>query len=420
MNSGRYYDAIVIGAGPSGSMAAWELARAGKSVALLERRILPRRKTCGGGIPISAQNLLELELCQDISQESIVESTVRSIRHTYQFKSPYLAEINPDGAAPEYSLWMVQRSIFDNALAQRAARAGVELIDGLPVKTVSILPDGKVLVQAEGEEGIWEASCGTLIGGDGANGVTAGKVKLRRNRALAIAIEAEVPHRWGDGHPDLRPDVCHLEYGVKRGYAWVFPKANHLNVGAGFFQVNREKDSHQESVKQDLRNFIVQYLSYLGAPQNEQDLTFFAHPLPIWNGIEPLQNQQHNVLLIGDAAGLINPFFGDGILHAMKSGKIAAQCVLQNRTEFYTGEIEKEFRTNFDAALKFSKFFYRFPWLCYRYGVINPNSTRTAVRLLSGDLTFPQISKRIMNRIRQAIAAERRGSFKNSEQNINS
>jgi len=63
----------------------------------------------------------------------------------------------------------------------------------------------------------------------------------------------------------------------------------------------------------------------------------------------------------GDSAGLINPFFGDGILHALKSGQIAARCILEKTQHDYTRAIGREFKTNFDAALKLSKFFYQWP-----------------------------------------------------------
>ena len=81
----------------------------------------------------------------------------------------------------------------------------------------------------------------------------------------------------------------------------------------------------------------------LGVPRTESELQFYAHPLPIWNGLDRIQTRDNRILLAGDSAGLINPFFGDGILHALKSGQIAAKCILNHNEKDYTKEIAGEF-----------------------------------------------------------------------------
>lgn len=406
-NAMQHYDAIVVGAGPAGNTAAFELARGGAKVALLEKQALPRHKTCGGGIPRAVSQVLAFEELRDLAPEAFVEADTRYMRHTFRFEDPFLAPMNgPEDAEKPLAIWMVQRSIFDNVLAQRAARAGAELRESLPLKRLEIAPKGPVKVYAEGKEGAWEATCDTLIGADGANGIVAHQVNLRRNRALAIAIEAEVPHTWGEGHPDLRPEVCHLEYGaVARGYAWVFPKGDHLNVGAGVFRP-RNNSRGDSGVREELHRAILDYLTMLGVPRRAEDLHFYAHPLPIWNGLDKIQTRDNRVLLAGDAAGLINPIFGDGILHAIKSGQIAARCALAGNTAGYTRAIAAEFRANFDAALKLSRFFYQWSHFCYRHGVKRVSATRTATRLISGEAVFQDITRRVIRRIRQGMKAD--------------
>ena len=399
-----HYDVIVVGAGPAGNSAAFDLARSGVRTALIEKQTLPRHKTCGGGMPMMVGQVLELESLKDLVPDAFVEAETTQMRHTWKFGDPVLGSMNPDPADPRMlSLWMVRRSVFDNALAQRAANAGAELRDGLAVKSLEREAEGAIRVTAEGKSGSWDATADTVIGADGANGIVARLSGLRRERALAIAIEAEVPHRWGDGHPDLREDVCHLEYGaVDRGYAWVFPKGDHLNVGAGVFRP-RTDTSGDNSVRTDLRKAIMDYLALLGVPKREEDLLFHAHPLPIWNGLDRLQTPDNRVLLAGDAAGLINPFFGDGILHALRSGQIAARCVIDKRQSEYTRVIGEEFRANFDAALKLARFFYQWPRFCYNHGVRRPTATRTATRLLCGDALFTEVAGRAIRRLRQAL-----------------
>ena len=441
----NHYDVIVVGAGPAGNAAAYDLARAGARVALLEKQFLPRHKTCGGGMPMTVAQVLALDEMRDLAPEAFVEADTRYMRHTFRFENAHLAPINPDQTVPNsqndaqisheavpspLALWMVHREVFDNALAQRAARAGAELLDGLAVKTLTVTPEGPLLVHAvrhrdvqnrenrdsknhsenNGEYAFteWAATANTIIGADGANGIVARSVGLRRERSLAIAIEAEVPHYWGTGHPDLRPDVCHLEYGcVRNGYAWVFPKANHLNVGAGVFRPRRDGGRGDISVRDELHLAILNYLKMLGVPQKVEDLVFHAHPLPTWNGLDTLQTRDNRVLLAGDAAGLINPLFGDGILHALKSGKLAAKCILEGRNADYTRAIGAEFCANFDAALKLSKIFYQFPGFIYKHGVTRPGATRQTVRLLSGELQFNDVTGRVLRVLRKAMLTDR-------------
>ena len=411
----KHYDVVVVGAGPAGGAAAYELARRGASVALLEKQILPRHKTCGGGMPMTVAQTLALSEASGLTPDAFVEAEVRYMRHTLHFADPCLGALNPDADANRQAngplrLWMVRRSVFDNALAQRAARAGAEVRDGLALKSL-IVEGGAVRLRAESKDGAgtsWEATADTVIGADGANGIVSRSFGLRRERSLAIAIEAEVPHEWGTGHADLRPDVCHLEYGaVRYGYAWVFPKADHLNVGAGIFMQRGAKGKGDNTARQELQTAIVDYLNLLGVPRRMDELTFHAHPLPLWNGLDTLQTLDNRILLAGDAAGLVNPLFGDGIVHALKSGQIAAQCILDGRQAHYTRAIGKEFKSNFDAALKLSRIFYKWPGFIYRHAVSRPNASAIAARLLSGDMELSNISGRVWRVLRRAMVTDR-------------
>ena len=418
-----HYDVIVIGAGPSGNTAAFDLARAGLRVALIEKQPLPRHKTCGGGLPYATRQLLQLDILHDMPADAFVECDTRFMRHTYKFAEPHLGDMNPaplpsqvwgespDSISPKInfplSLWMVHRSVFDNALAQRAAQAGADLRDGLAVKAIENEKGKPITVRAEGKSGTWDATCDFVIGADGANGVTAKQIGLRKERTLAIAIEVEVPHSYGTGHETLTPEILHLEFGaVPHGYAWIFPKGNHLNVGAGVFRPRSAEKRGDASVKAELHRAIQDYMELLEVPNRNMELTYHAHPLPIWDGMDTIQTRDNRVLLVGDSAGLINPFFGDGIFHALKSGQIAAHCIINSDTKNYSKEIAKEFKANFDAALKLAKLFYQFPGFCYRHGVVRPNATQTATKLICGDLRFDQIAGKVLKRLRGAMRSE--------------
>ncbi len=400
------YDVIVCGAGPAGTSAAYAMAQAGLRVALLEKQPLPRHKTCGGGMPMAMGHLLA-----DLAPETVVESDVRYMRHTWKFDDPVLAAINPPGSGEEVSLWMVHRSRFDYALAQRAAAAGADVRDGLAVRSLE-LDDYGVTVRAQAVKDNGEltkgdsfvATAAHVVGADGANGVTVKATNLRQNPAIAIGMEVEYPHTWGTSHPDLRPDVLHLEYGaVPNGYAWIFPKGDHLNVGAGLFKADRRDSRTDHTIPRQLRQAICDYLDLFELPYDPDQMRFHAHPLPIWRGKEPRHTDDGRILLAGDAAGLIGPLFGDGLLHAVKSGLIAASCLIDGSAQDYTNRIHAEFAANFDAALNLSRFFYQWPHLCYKFGVKQERATRIAARLLGGDLSFQEMGDRAIRRIRQRM-----------------
>lgn len=396
------FDLLVVGAGPAGAMAAEHAARGGMRVALVEKQKLPRHKTCGGGMP-----MIVGDLAPDLPREGVIEARVAAMRHTYRFREAVIAPIHPSGEEVRYDLWMVQRSVFDNALAHRAAKAGAVLMDGCSVRRIAEERD-VVFVEIAPLEGSPERlAADWVLGADGANGVTAKAAGLRARRDLAIAIEIEHPHRWGTGHPELRPDVLHLEYGeVKGGYAWVFPKGDHLNVGAGVFRPRKPGSRGNPDVAEILKRAIARYLAALDVPFDPASVVYHAHPLPIWQGREPLQSRGGRILLAGDAAGLINPVFGDGILHAMRSGTIAAECLLRGEAAAYSKEIHTVFARNFDAARRLATFFYGFSAFVYKHAVARPSATNTAARLLAGELEMSNVAGRALRRLKRLMAGQ--------------
>jgi flavin-dependent dehydrogenase len=264
--------------------------------------------------------------------------------------------------------------------------------------------DKKVAVRA----GDYHPTADFVIGADGANGITARAVNLRRTRAIAIAQEVEHPHNWGAGRPELRRDTIHLEYGaVRHGYAWIFPKADHLNVGAGLFRPRSLGENGGVRVRDEIQGAICGYLDLMNVPYDRSRMQFHAHPLPIWNGREPLASADGRILLAGDAAGLVNPVFGDGILHAVKSGLIAAESVASGNSQAYTLAVHRELAANFDSANKLAAFFYQWTGTVYKYAIKHPTATHTAARLLCGDALFTDVAGRAVKRLKRNITPGR-------------
>lgn len=405
-----HYDLVVVGAGPAGATAAALAARGGLRVALLEKQPLPRHKPCGGGMPVPVQREL-----LDLAPEAVMDTRVRFMRHSWCFGRAVEAPIDPPGTLLEHSrgLLMVQRPRFDHALVLQAQAAGVELLEGHAFGGL-VRADGGVRLQVRRRAlAGQEAAAGTLlthavIGADGAAGGVAAAVGLRRSPRIALALELEVPHRWDPADPLLRPDLLHLEYGaLRRGYAWLFPKADHLNLGAGLFY-GRQRDLRREpSARSRIKAAIEAYAAALGVgDQRLRGLRSYAHPLPIWDGPEPLHSADGRVLLVGDAAGLINPLFGDGLFHAIRSGRLAAEALLAGDPCSHTARVHGLLADDFEAARRLARLLYGLSGLTYRYGIAQPAATALAVRLLGGEMPFRGLGRRALRRIATGLLGE--------------
>lgn len=394
------YDVIVIGAGPGGCTAALTAARAGMKVALIERHSLPRHKTCGGGVPLGVSEHLP-----DFNPADYADCTIRYMRHTFRFGRALTAPIH---ASPQEvsltGLWCVRRDVFDHALATAAAEAGAEVRDALTLENLTLDRTG-VLVNASNRDhsSSWSATASYVIGADGANGMTARLSRLQPVRAEAIAMEALVPHTWGSGHPDLRPDTIHLEYGaVRDGYAWVFPNSDQLNIGAGLLRRNDRQRG--PGIRETLIGAIRDFARALGLDVPWSGVRLYAHPLPVWTSHNKLHTADGRVLLVGDAAALVNPLFGDGILNAVVSGRLAVECILSGKPETYTERVRQTIGRELQAAARLATLFYRLPEECFRFGVTRPTATRTAALLLNGRLRYTELAPRALRRLMSAIA----------------
>jgi geranylgeranyl reductase family protein len=290
------YDAIVVGAGPSGSVTAYRLASAGASVLLLDRARFPRDKPCGGGLTLRAVRQLPF------SVDPVVEHSVDRMELRLRYGPRYVRR------AKEPIILMTQRIRLDHFLAERAAEAGAELRDGVKVTDVREA-NGEIEVEAGGEA----HTAGALIGADGANGITAKTLGLGAEPTYGVALEGNLPLAAAQPGRYDRTAVLELAT-LEGGYGWVFPKGDHLNFGVGGWE-------HEGPA---LRDHLKRLCDEHGVDETKLE-NLRGHRLPLRRPDTPMARGR--TLVVGDAAGLIDPLSGDGMYECFVSARLAAAAV---------------------------------------------------------------------------------------------
>lgn len=336
-------DVIVVGAGPAGATAAYEFARRGFTVTLLEQKELPRYKPCGGCLSLKMDTVLESDF------HDLVERTIYGARFTFEG----LDEVRVRSDRPV--AYMVMRDRFDHFLAKKAEGAGAEVRASQRVVDVTETEDG-VAVTTRG--GVYRARY--LVGADGANGMVGRVLGLTPRSRVAVCVESEVT--TGPEAPVFESDEVGIEFGgVPFGYGWVFPKGDHLSIGVGGF---REKIGNPRSIYDD---FLVDQ-DLVDALTSESRKGYI---IPVFaGGRDPIVRGR--TVLLGDAAALVDPFLGEGIYYAIRSGQLAAKVIgdaLQDGgtatpTE-YQHLVAAEMYPEFRAARNIAFFAHMFPRAAY-------------------------------------------------------
>lgn len=378
--SPHLHDVAVVGTGLAGSSAALCLARQGVRVVVLEKDPLPRHKTCGGGVTYRAIQLLPVDIREVIELEC------------------YSAELNMIDASLHFStkrqqpiISMTTREKFDFFLVSAARDAGADIWSDCKVIDVVIHPDKVELITSKGV-----LSVRFVVVADGAMGVVAQKAGWQETRCLIPALECEV-----SVSDDVLKRFCcaaRFDFGiVPYGYAWVFPKKEHLSIGV----------LSMRRTPINLNEIFERYLKLIGIDKITE-LKRHGFLIPV----SPRKDAfvKGRLLLAGDAAGFADPVTGEGITSAIQSGQIAAQALLGGRFEterveqVYDSQLAKTILPELRLGRILAKLIYDYPRIRTRlFRLYGQKLTEAVTDVFMGEKTYCGILYNPLNYLRLGL-----------------
>ena len=348
------FDVAIVGAGPAGSVAAYRLARAGARVLLVDRARFPRDKPCGGGVTVRAAKLLPFSI------DPVVEDVVDQV----ELRLRYRAHVVRRTKAP--IAYMTQRRRLDHFLLEQAESAGAEVREGTTV-------DAR------------ELDARYVIGADGCNGTTAKQLGLGGGIVHGVALEGNYPY-----DPRFAGEMA-LDCAILAGgYGWVFPKGDHINVGVGGDEFEGPR------LRTELRRMCEVY----GIdPEAVEDLRGYRLPMRTKETVLV----KDNAAVIGDAAGLVDPFSGDGMYEAFVSAKLVTDAILADDLPSYATAVDRRLGALHVAGWGARSAFTKFPRMTYAV-VLIPVTQRVIEKMLQGELSHPGAARGLERGAVRAIA----------------
>lgn len=306
-------DVIVAGAGPAGAVAAATLAGAGVDTLLVDKAEFPRNKPCGGGL--SARALVRFPWLDD----TLAPIDVLRVRKLH-LEGPAGSVLDLEN--PDPCVVLVRRLQFDAALVGRAQAHGARFDGRFEIAQADQDAGGVTLRARDGRH----LRARMVVAADGVHSVLAKRlgVNARWPRThLAIDMMEETPIETLAAD---RPDVLWVAYapGGLDGYAYVFPKVRHVNVGIGCVLSHFDREVHDAPY--DLQRRFVESLTSRGVLRGRSDRASFTPFLIPVGG--PLPRAAHGrVIFAGDAGGFVHAITAEGIYYAMVTGELAGRAV---------------------------------------------------------------------------------------------
>ncbi len=368
------YDVVVVGSGPGGAATAHYLASAGVSVLLLDKFEFPRDKTCGDGLTPRGLALLdEMGILGRLQREGYL---INGLEVFSPNGASTTVGIPRSVGAPDYAL-CVPRLTLDNVIRVRALACGAKFEGRVRVLDIERGAHG-VVVRGEHHGRAVSAEAEMAVLATGASTSLLLQIGiLRRPPPVLLATRT-----YFEGVTGLADRFqLHFDGVPLPGYGWVFPLSDRsANIGAGFFPVGRMTHRLPTTSRTAFDAFIQ--AGSLRGMLNQARCTSLIKGYPLRADFLTAPTIGERVLLVGEAAGLVNPLTGEGIDYALESGKMAAEHIIRM---FATGDLSQPNFEAYDRLLR--QRFQRLFFFCTRMRdwFINPPALNRLIFLSNQD-----------------------------------
>jgi menaquinone-9 beta-reductase len=410
------FDAVIVGGGPSGSSCAYWLADAGWNVAVVEKKHFPRVKTCGDGLtPRAVRQLADMGL-----EDALAGSHKYSGLRAYGFGQSIEMQWPEHPNFPSYG-YTITRHDLDGLVAERAVGAGATLLAGTEVVAPIIdeaAGPSSALANLSGVS-VKDKDTGTtreiraryVVVADGANSRVGRMLGTNRRRDLPLGMALRgyyTSDRHDDQFIESHLDIRDAEGNMVPGYGWIFPMGDgRVNVGVGLLSTDKRwkgvNTSHLMDAFVDFApsSWGLSAETCLGPPTGGK--------LPMGLSVGPRAGG--NVILVGDAAGTINPFNGEGIAYGYETGRLAAAALgsaLSGGGSAALHDYDLQLESAYGPYYKVARAFVRL--------ISNPQAMRLCVGLgMRSELLMTQLLRIMANLMRPDSAGPAEVGFRAME-----
>jgi geranylgeranyl reductase family protein len=327
-------DILVVGGGPAGATLARRLAIGGRDVILIDRATFPRHKSCGGGLSRHTIRALDLDF------SSVVETEINRLVVDGAWTGRFYIELYAENTCQVVNRWD-----FDAFLVKQAVLDGVRLLENYSLHNV-VRKNGGFEVMTSGETIQSKIICAC----DGALSKTGRALGFPKNQNMTIALEAQAMLE-PDCNPTIRQEALFNFACIPMGYGWIFPRQSSLAIGVSSAQALSSKL---------LQNYFKNFINHCKELRDLKIHHIKGGQLPTFRTARTIYAER-DAYLVGDAAGFVDRFTGEGIHFAVKSGKLAAEAILGGGPVQYENAVRHEIIPELELAAKWASLVFPLP-----------------------------------------------------------